>query len=106
MVDALYDEGNEDWTAPSHASPGGMRMQAQNINAFDDEDFPTGPSSVTIQTASGASMNLDDDLTDEEKMIVHKAALYQEDLKRQVHDRMMALASQKQERKNSGYSAI
>jgi|FrelakmetLWP11LW_1041352.scaffolds.fasta_scaffold38078_1 hypothetical protein len=51
-------------------------------------------------------MNLDDDLTDEEKMIVHKAALYQEDLKRQVHDRMMALASQKQERKNAGYSAI
>lgn len=78
MVDALnYDEGNEGWdAAPSMASSSApqMAMQSQDF-AADDDPFAseTGAFSapmVTIQTASGAAQNLDDDLTEEEKGIV------------------------------------
>ena len=47
-------------------------------DAFDDfaaASFPDATPQVTIQTASGAAQNLDDDLTEEEKEIVQKAAM-------------------------------
>ena len=53
-------------------------MQSQSMNAFDDEEFPVSSpaTGVTIQTASGAERNLDDDLTEEEKEIVAAASLH------------------------------
>ena len=44
---------------------------------------------MTIQTASGAAQNLDDDLTEEEREIVAKAAEVQESLKAEIHNRVM-----------------
>ena len=62
MVDALYDEGGDDWTAaaPSQAAPAqaapAMQMQSQEMDAFADADFAQAASPVvTIQTASGAT---------------------------------------------------
>jgi len=77
MVDALYDEGNEDWTAaPAQGAPS-MQMQSQDdTDAFADADFQVEAPVVTIQTASGATQNLDDDLTEEEKEIVANAVAY------------------------------
>ena len=50
-------------------------------DVFADASFPESAPTVTIQTASGASQNLDDDLTEEEKEIVAAAAEYQDQLK-------------------------
>ena len=45
---------------------------------FGDAAFPTVAASttVTIETASGANKNLDDDLTEEEKVVVAQAVQY------------------------------
>ena len=53
-------------------------MQAQDggEDAFANASFPTQQPTVTIQTASGAAQNLDDDLTEEEKEICAAAAAY------------------------------
>ena len=57
-----------------------MMMQQQDdgngdaFDAFDDASFPAASPIVTIQTASGAAQNLDDDLNEEEKEIVAKAS--------------------------------
>jgi hypothetical protein len=79
MVDAPFDEGADGWAAASgsDAMPA-MQMQAQEsaIDAFADASFPTSQPTVTIQTASGAAQNLDDDLTEEEKEICAAAARY------------------------------
>ena len=62
-------------------------MQGQNEqnddDVFGDAAFPVESSStrVTIETASGAQQNLDDDLTEEEKEVVAQAAQYQDQLK-------------------------
>jgi hypothetical protein len=80
MVDALnYDEG-EGWdAAPSMASSSAphMAMQSQEEAGYDDpfasESVTFSTPQVTIQTASGAAQNLDDDLTEEEKEIVRQA---------------------------------
>ena len=48
-------------------------MQAQSVDdAFGDANFEVA-APVTILTASGATQNLDDDLTEEEKEICSKA---------------------------------
>ena len=89
MVDnAMFDEGGDDWTAMgqpdstavpdySAAQPSMMMMQQQDNDgegdAFDNFVDNSAPV-VTIQTASGGTQNLDDDLTEEEKEIVTKAA--------------------------------
>lgn len=73
----MFDEG-EDWTAApmqvqNDQNFGSTMMSSQDdaYNEFADAGFsqPT----VTIQTASGAAQNLDDDLTPEEKEIVAAA---------------------------------
>ena len=59
MIDAPFDEGNDNWEAmPASAAqidsqPMQMQMQSQSVDdAFGNEDFPvTTP--VTIMTASG-----------------------------------------------------
>ena len=58
-------------------------MQAQHEqvddDVFGDAAFPienSAPTVVTIETASGAQQNLDDDLTEEEKEVVAQAAQY------------------------------
>ena len=79
MVDAFYDEGNEDWSAApaQNNAASAMMMQAQDGgDAFAGADFASASPVVTIQTASGATQNLDDDLTEEEKEIVANAAAY------------------------------
>lgn len=54
-----------------------MMMQSQDGgDAFAGADFASASPVVTIQTASGATQNLDDDLTEEEKEIVANAAAY------------------------------
>lgn len=78
MVDAPFDEGNDGWDAVGAVAsePIQMQMQAQSVeDAFGGESFPVS-APVTIQTASGAAQNLDDDLTEEEKEICRKAAEY------------------------------
>ena len=80
MVDAPFDEGNDGWAAavPDNNAMPAMQMQAQDgaDDAFADASFPTSQPTVTIQTASGAAQNLDDDLTEEEKEICAAAAQY------------------------------
>jgi hypothetical protein len=53
-----------------------MQAQESAEDAFADASFPTSQPTVTIQTASGAAQNLDDDLTEEEKEICAAAARY------------------------------
>ena len=76
-----------------------MMMQQQDTgdayDAFADASLPTAAPVVTIQTASGAAQNLDDDLTEEEKEIVAKAAELQDQLKQEIHNRVMEEAQQK-----------
>ena len=83
MVDnAPFDEGNDG----SDAVPAGenttagqpaMMMQSQEADdAFADAGFDNAQATVIIQTASGAAQNLDDDLTEEEKVIVSEASAY------------------------------
>lgn len=93
MVDAFM--GNDDgWNAMPAATDStqasqqpAMQMQVQESNdngtddVFGDAAFPVQSPVVTIQTASGAAQNLDDDLTEEEKEIVRKAEEYQQSLK-------------------------
>ena len=96
MVDAFMNEGvgsaeNNDWTAmPASDSAQPVMMQQQMMQAqqdngtddvFGDAAFPVQAPVVTIQTASGAAQNLDDDLTEEEKEIVRRAEEYQQTLK-------------------------
>ena len=94
MVDAFMNEGvgsaeNNDWTAmpASDSSQPAMmqqQMQAQDNgtdDVFGDAAFPVQAPVVTIQTASGAAQNLDDDLTEEEREIVRRAEEYQQTLK-------------------------
>ena len=89
MVDAPFDEGNDDGFAvfgdsSSAAQPAPVQMQMQvqqeqiDDDVFGDAAFPTQASSapMTIETASGAQQNLDDDLTEEEKVVVAQAAEY------------------------------
>ena len=71
-------------------------------DVFADASFPESAPTVTIQTASGASQNLDDDLTEEEKEIVAAAAEYQDSLKQEIHNRMMDEARMKNEKKAAG----
>lgn len=108
MVDAFFDEGDAGFdAAPSGEPQMSMQMQDQsNDDAFADADFPSSAPVVTIQTASGATQNLDDDLTEEEKEIVRVAAEEQDKLKQATHNRMMAEAGEKQERRNAGAAAI
>ena len=83
MVDAFFDEGEggfnagpSDQNTEANSMPA-MQMQAQDADdAFADASFPSESPVVTIQTASGATQNLDDDLTEEEKEIVRAAAEY------------------------------
>ena len=108
MDNAPFDEGNDGWDAmPSSSEPIQMQMQAQSAveDAFGGESFSVS-APVTITTASGAAQNLDDDLTEEEKEICRKAAEYQDQLKQQIHERMMDEARQKNERKTAGHSAV
>ena len=80
VENATFDEGGDDWTAMGAVSNDpapAMMMQAQEGGAaLDDfaEVLPISSPQVTIQTASGANQNLDDDLTEEEKEIVREAA--------------------------------
>ena len=87
MVDAPFDEGNNDGfeafgtnSSAAQPAPVQMQMQAQqeqlDDDVFGDAAFPTQATSapVTIETASGAQQNLDDDLTEEEKVVVAQAA--------------------------------
>ena len=74
-------------------------------DAFGDEAFPVS-SPLTIQTASGAAQNLDDDLTEEEKVICATAAEHQDQLKQEVHNRMMAEAGAKNDRKTVGSTTL
>ena len=84
MVDnATFDEGGDDWTAmgapadTTASSQPAMMMMAQQDEGEGDafDDFVAEPAPVvTIQTASGAQQNIDDDLTEEEKEIVAQAA--------------------------------
>ena len=74
-----FDEGGDDWTAMGAQSntPAPQMMMSQDDGAaLDDfaEVLPVSAPQVTIQTASGANQNLDDDLTEEEKEIVRAAA--------------------------------
>ena len=114
MIDAPFDEGNDGWDAipasgaPAEAQPVQMQMQMQSQSvddAFGDEAFAVS-APVTITTASGATQNLEDDLTEEEKEIIAKASEYQDQLKQEIHNRMMAEAGQKNERKTAGLSAV
>ena len=88
MVDAFaIDEGQDSWQAmPAPAQTVGgfdaMPMQEQfDMSAqpesasgqpLDDVDFPVSAQAapVLLQTASGATQSLDDDLTEEERSIV------------------------------------
>ena len=96
MVDAPFDEGMDGFMAadqPAMDMPA-MQMQAQTSveDAFADASFPSSQPTVTIQTASGAAQNLDDDLTEEEKEICAAAAAHQDELKAGVHNKMMSEA--------------
>lgn len=54
-----------------------MMMQSQEADdAFADAGFDNAQATVIIQTASGAAQNLDDDLTEEEKVIVSEASAH------------------------------
>ena len=112
MSDAPFDEGGDGWEAmpasatPADSQPMQMQMQSQSVDdAFGNEEFPVS-APVTIMTASGQAQNLDDDLTEEEKEIVQKAAEYQDELKQQIHNRMMEEARAKNERKTAGHAAV
>jgi tRNA G37 N-methylase TrmD len=83
MVDnAPFDEGNDGWDAVpagenTTGGQPGMMMQSQEADdAFADAGFDNAQPIVVIQTASGAAQNLDDDLTEEEKVIVAEASAY------------------------------
>ena len=105
MSDALFDEGNDGWDAVG-SQPVQMQAQGESIDdAFGDAQFEVA-APVTIITASGAAQNLDDDLTEEEKEICARAAEHQDQLKQDVHNRMMAEAGAKQERKSAGLAAV
>jgi len=81
-------------------------MQDQSAeDAFAEASFEPA-AQVTIQTASGAMQNLDDDLTEEEREICRKAAEYQDELKQQLHARMMAEAGEKDQRRSAGTAAL
>ena len=83
MVDAPFDEGNDGFDAfgtnssAAQPAPVQMQMQAQqeqiDDDVFGDAAFPAPSAPVTIETASGAQQNLDDDLTEEEKVVVAQA---------------------------------
>ena len=95
MVDAFMDsaQNNDDWQAMGDSSTAAPAMQMQSQEAsedfFADAAFPASSPVVTIQTASGAAQNLDDDLTEEEREIVRKAGEYQASLKENLHNKMM-----------------
>ena len=83
MVDnAPFDEGNDGWDAVpagdnTATQQPAMMMQSQETgDAFADAGFDNVQPTVVIQTASGAAQNLDDDLTEEEKVIVQEASAY------------------------------
>ena len=112
MSDAPFDEGGDGWEAmpasatPADSMPMQMQMQSQSVDdAFGNEEFSVN-APLTIMTASGQAQNLDDDLTEEEKEIVRKAAEYQDELKQQIHNRMMEEAGAKNERKTAGHAAV
>ena len=97
MVDnAFFDEGGDDWTATgkmedtpidfSAQQQPMMMMQQQDADKAFDDFLPEAAPIVTIQTASGAAQNIEDDLTEEEREIVAKAAEFQEQLKQEIHN--------------------
>ena len=107
----MFNEGADDWTAIQQPAPM-MMMQQQDdgagdaLDAFADANIMESAPVVTIQTASGASQNLDDDLTEEEKEIVVKATELQESLRAEIHSRVMEEAQQKQQRRNDGLASV
>ena len=60
---------------------------------------------IQIQARSNAAFG-DDDLTEEEQIIVAAATAKQEEIKRQLHDKMLEEQRAKDERKYSGSTAI
>jgi hypothetical protein len=73
----MFDNDNEDWMAApveTKQNFGSTMMSSQDDPYNDFVNAGFNQPTVTIQTASGAAQNLDDDLTPEEREIVRAAA--------------------------------